>query len=215
MDEIRRNGYSQWCVYQVALRVQPHVQTIAGQELKDQLLNFLAEESASLAPGERLLGSSESLESSLGKLKSLEGDFDKTGFTSLLATFGAMVGKLTPETIFGLRGLWSRLHNLSEPGENSGINGVGFRIASDAFSNVSHLSRVDDCECNAVLMQQVHQQRFVAAGGFHDDDGLLSFGQRFDPVIDLLFVVTDSFDGLAFLFENVDLVFGNIDTNER
>ena len=100
VDEIRRRGYSRSSAFQVALRIQKHVQTIAGRELKDQLLTFIAEESASLAPGERLPGSSESLESSLGKLKSFEGDFDKSGFTGLLPAFGALVGRLTPETIY-------------------------------------------------------------------------------------------------------------------
>jgi len=100
VDEIRRHGYSRSSAFQVALRVQRHVQTIAGRELKDQLLTFIADESALLAPGERLPGSSEVLESSLGKLKSFEGDFDKSGFTSLLPAFGALVGKLTPETIY-------------------------------------------------------------------------------------------------------------------
>jgi hypothetical protein len=100
VDEIRRHGYSRSAAYQVALRVQPLVQTIAGRELKDQLLSFIADEFASLAPGERLPGSSEPLESSLVKLKSFEGDFDKNGFTGLLPAIGALVGKLTPETIF-------------------------------------------------------------------------------------------------------------------
>lgn len=100
VDEIRRHGYSQSSGYRVALRVQPHLQTVAGCELKDQLLTFIADETASLAAGERLPGSSEPLESSLGKLKSFEGDFDKSGFTSLLPAFGALVGRLTPETIY-------------------------------------------------------------------------------------------------------------------
>ena len=100
VDEIRRHGYSRSSAFQVALRMQRHVQTIAGRELKDQLLTFITDESASLAPSERLPGSSEVLESSLGKLKSFEGDFDKSGFTSLLPAFGALVGKLTPDTIY-------------------------------------------------------------------------------------------------------------------
>ncbi len=79
--------------------VQRHVQTITGRELKNHLLSFIAAESASLAPGERLPGSSEPLESSLGKLKSFEGDFDKSGFTGFLPAVGAIVGRLTPETI--------------------------------------------------------------------------------------------------------------------
>lgn len=100
VDEIRRNGYSRSSTFQVALRVQRHVQTIAGRELKDELLTFIADETRSLAADERLPGSSEVLESSLGKLKSFEGDFDKSGFTSLLPAFGALVGKLTPDTIY-------------------------------------------------------------------------------------------------------------------
>jgi len=99
VDEICRHGYSRPSVFQVALRVQRHVQTIAGRELKDQLLTFMADESVSLTPGERHRGSSEVLASSLGKLKSFEGDFDKSGFTGLLPAFGALVGRLTPETI--------------------------------------------------------------------------------------------------------------------
>jgi len=99
VDEIRRHGYSHSATFQVALRVQRHVQTIAGRELKDELLTFITDESAPLVANERLPGSSEVLESSLGKLKSFEGDFDKSGFTSLLPAFGALVGKLTPEMI--------------------------------------------------------------------------------------------------------------------
>ena len=99
VDQIRRHGYSRSATFQVALRVQRHVQSIAGRELKDELLTFITDESAPLAANERLPGSSEVLESSLGKLKSFEGDFAKSGFTSLLPAFGALVGKLTPEII--------------------------------------------------------------------------------------------------------------------
>ena len=100
VDEIRRDGYSCSSAFHVSLRVQRHVQTIAGRELIDPLLTFIADESAPLAPDERLSGRSEVPESWLGKLKSFEGDFDKSGFTSLLLTFGALVEKLTPETIY-------------------------------------------------------------------------------------------------------------------
>ena len=75
------------------------MQTIAGRERKVQLLTFIANESASHAPGERLPGSSEPLESSLGKLKSFEGGFAKSRFTGLLSAFGALIGKLTAATI--------------------------------------------------------------------------------------------------------------------
>lgn len=44
------------------------------------------------AAGERLLGSSEALESSFGKLKQLEGDASRGGFTGLVLALGAIVG---------------------------------------------------------------------------------------------------------------------------
>ncbi len=56
--------------------------------------------SASLAPGERLRGSGEPLESSLEKLKSFKGNFDKSGYTGLLPASRALAGKLPSETIF-------------------------------------------------------------------------------------------------------------------
>ena len=68
VDQIRRHGYSRSATFQVALRVQRHVQSIGGRDLKDELLTFLTDESAPLAANERLPGSSEVLESSLGKL---------------------------------------------------------------------------------------------------------------------------------------------------
>jgi len=99
VDEIRRYGYCQDAAYRVALRIQPFVRTDAGRQLKDELLTFISSESAAALPGERLPGSSEALESAFGKLKSLEGDHQQGGFTSLLLAFGALVGRLKPATI--------------------------------------------------------------------------------------------------------------------
>ena len=100
VDEIRRYGYSCSAAYRVALRIQTSVQTHEGRELKDQLLMFVENECISIPAGESLPGSSEPLESSLGKLKSFEGDYTKCGFTSLVPALGALVGKLDPTTIY-------------------------------------------------------------------------------------------------------------------
>ena len=51
VDQIRRHGYSRSATFQVALRVQRHVQSIAGRELKDELLTFITD-------GARILGNS-------------------------------------------------------------------------------------------------------------------------------------------------------------
>ena len=99
VDEVRCYGYRQEAAYRVALRIEPHVRTDSGRQLKDQLIAFVADESASVKPGERLPGSSEILESAFGKMKSLAGDHQKGGFTSLLLALGALVGPLDRETI--------------------------------------------------------------------------------------------------------------------
>lgn len=100
VDEIRSRGYSPSAAYQVALRLQPQVRTEAGRQLKDELLTFIAGESAALLPQEHLPGSSEVLESAFGQLKSISGDHQSGGFTSLLLSIGALVGPLDRNTIY-------------------------------------------------------------------------------------------------------------------
>jgi hypothetical protein len=53
-------------------------------KVREELLNLVREESSKVKPGERLLGSSELIESVFGKLKLLERDQSKSGFTGLL-----------------------------------------------------------------------------------------------------------------------------------
>ena len=100
VDEIRRRGYSQSAAYQVALRLGSQIQTEAGRQLKDELVTFVAAESATLLPQERLPGSSEVLESAFGQLKSISGDHQTGGFTALLLSLGALVGRLDRGTIY-------------------------------------------------------------------------------------------------------------------
>ena len=99
VDQIRRYGYGSEAAYQVALRLGPHVRSESGQQLKDQLLRFVRDQSASVRSVDRLPGSSEILESAFGKLKSLAGDQQKGGMTSMLLGLGAIVGKIDRETI--------------------------------------------------------------------------------------------------------------------
>lgn len=64
-----------------------------------QLLAFVAEESLKANPNERLLGSSEVIESVFGKLKRMEQDQAKSGFTGLLLSVSAMVSTTTKEVV--------------------------------------------------------------------------------------------------------------------
>lgn len=68
-------------------------------ELRDQLVAFVDAESAKVPRGQWYPGSTEVLESLFGKLKSLEHDQSKGGFTALVLGLGAMLASLTPDSI--------------------------------------------------------------------------------------------------------------------
>jgi len=73
--------------------------TDRSEKIRQQLLAFVAEEELKAGPGERLLGSSEVIESVFGKLKRMEQDQAKSGFTSLLLSVAAMVSETTAEVV--------------------------------------------------------------------------------------------------------------------
>ncbi len=77
-----------------ALWLDPHARTLAIE-----LAAFVRDESAKAAPGERLPGSSEVLESCFGKLKALEQHQSLSGFTSLILSLGAMVSETTAQIV--------------------------------------------------------------------------------------------------------------------
>jgi hypothetical protein len=67
--------------------------------LREELIAFVTRESSQARIGERLPGTTEVLESCFGRLKALESDQSKSGFTGLVLSLGAMVSKWTPEAI--------------------------------------------------------------------------------------------------------------------
>ena len=69
--------------------------TDRGQAMQRSLVAFVAEEQAQTHPNERLLGSSEVIESVLGKLKRVEQDQAASGFTGLALRLGALVSATT------------------------------------------------------------------------------------------------------------------------
>jgi hypothetical protein len=60
-------------------------------EMAHSLIEFVSSSESQLAAGERGWLSTEILESAFGMYKSLEGQHSKGGFTSLLASFGALL----------------------------------------------------------------------------------------------------------------------------
>jgi len=99
MDLVRRQGYSRETAAQIDGVLQEQSHSTAGIELAEEFAGLIRKQSAHARAHERLPGSSEILESCLGKFKALEGEHQKGGFTRLLPALGALVGTLDAETI--------------------------------------------------------------------------------------------------------------------
>ena len=80
-------------------QLQPLATTPAARRMRDQVLAFLADQSAGLSAGERLIGSTEVEESIFGKYKRVQSCHSKGGMTSMLLSIGAMIGRQTPSVI--------------------------------------------------------------------------------------------------------------------
>ena len=89
---------------EVHLELEQHLlplpaQTERTQRVRRELVAFVVEQEAKAHPDERLLGSSEVIESVLGKMKRLEQDQSKSGFTGLLLGLSALVSTTTTAVI--------------------------------------------------------------------------------------------------------------------
>jgi hypothetical protein len=71
----------------------------AVQRLRKQLLEFIQAQGRQAKEGERLLGSSEVLESIIGKFKDVAGEDGRHGLTGMVLSIGALVGHLAVETV--------------------------------------------------------------------------------------------------------------------
>jgi hypothetical protein len=96
---IRQRGLYQDIHLELEQRLQPLARTEQARRVCVELTAFVAQEAAKARPHERLLGSSEIIESVLGKLKRLEQDQSKSGFTGLLLALCATVATTTTDVI--------------------------------------------------------------------------------------------------------------------
>lgn len=98
---VRTQGLSHDCQH----KLEKHLadlgltHTERTKKVHAQLLAFVAQEASQAKSNERLLGSSEVVESVFGKLKRLEQDQAKSGFTALLLSVAAMLSATTGEVI--------------------------------------------------------------------------------------------------------------------
>jgi hypothetical protein len=77
----------------------PKRATRATQQLRRQLLEFVQDQGQQAGVGERLLGSSEVLESMIAKFKYLAGERGQHGMTGMVLSIGAFVGHQAIHTV--------------------------------------------------------------------------------------------------------------------
>jgi hypothetical protein len=99
VDLVRRHGYSARTQARVAKELSALVDGPDTSALRDELVAFVKEQSDKAHEGERLPGSTEILESSFGKLKAIEGEHQRSGFTSLILVWAALFGDLSSRVI--------------------------------------------------------------------------------------------------------------------
>lgn len=87
---VRHAGYHQQAADELGGCLLPAASEM-GQRVALRLLDFVARQSTAARPGERLLGSSECLESLIGKGKRLEGQHSRSGFTKMILGLAASV----------------------------------------------------------------------------------------------------------------------------
>jgi hypothetical protein len=96
---VRQAGLYHGANFDLACRLQHLASTERAEKVRRELVTFVAQEEAKAHPHERLLGSSEVVESVLGKMKRIEQDQAKSGFTGLVLGISAMVSTTTKEVI--------------------------------------------------------------------------------------------------------------------
>jgi hypothetical protein len=98
LKQINEQGLFRGTVHQFRSNIG-NLKSALSQRLSEQLIEFLTDAESQLKEGERLPLSTEILESSFALYKQLERQHSKGGFTSLLASFAALLRKPTPELV--------------------------------------------------------------------------------------------------------------------
>jgi hypothetical protein len=101
LQYIREHGYHA----EAQRELQAHLEQFTNGEetpasrVAQRLLTFVGEQSSAVPAGQRFLGSSEVLESLIGKGKQLEGQQSKSGFTKMILGLAASVVQITEQTV--------------------------------------------------------------------------------------------------------------------
>jgi hypothetical protein len=96
---VRREGYHTMAAEALRGRLSGLAINASAHGMMADALSFVAEQSLQASPGERLIGSSEVLESLFGKYKHLQGIHHQGGMTPQLLALGAAAGRQTVQTV--------------------------------------------------------------------------------------------------------------------
>lgn len=96
---IRKHGYTCNCFEELDTLLTFKGQKECARKVQTQLLSFVKQESLKAKPEERLIGSTEVLESVLGKQKRLEQEQVKSGFTDLILGLAAQISTTTENVV--------------------------------------------------------------------------------------------------------------------
>jgi hypothetical protein len=96
---VRHQGWHAAAPEELQDCLQPLARCAGSRRLKHHLLQFAAEQAAAATLGERLVGSTEVLESLIGKYKSLQALHGGHGMTRTILAVGAFVGRRCLDTV--------------------------------------------------------------------------------------------------------------------
>jgi hypothetical protein len=85
--------------WDLARRRPPGLAYASARQLWQEIVKHVAQQAAQVRVGERLPASTEALESCFGKLKQLEKEHNRSGFTGLLLGLGAVMSRTTMEVV--------------------------------------------------------------------------------------------------------------------
>jgi hypothetical protein len=98
--QVRRHGIDRDTVAELRRRLDAMGLGASGREVAEAMLGFVADQAwVARLGGERLIGSTEVLESLFGGFKGLQGQQSDSGLEGLLLVLGALVGRWEPEEI--------------------------------------------------------------------------------------------------------------------
>ena len=118
---VRHQGYGLGAATELQQRLAARATAPMSQRLAEHLVTFVAKQSAAVRPDERLPGSSECLESLIGKGKRLEGQQSQSGFTKMILGMAAAVVEPSQEYILRALTAVKTKHVLSWCREHLGI----------------------------------------------------------------------------------------------